>query len=135
MFKRDLGEDKIIYQKSPTFRISLPNNVAVGQKHCDADYNHPEGEINFWVPLTETFDSNGFYLESEPDKGDFHPFPRTLKPGDVLRFWGNKCKHYNEINNWCKSIWGIHLEEMTPAHEIWKIFQRKTAGDRQYACS
>mmetsp|Transcript_81002 Transcript_81002/g.121768 ORF Transcript_81002/g.121768 Transcript_81002/m.121768 type:complete len:145 (+) Transcript_81002:54-488(+) len=98
MFKQDLGEDTIIYQKKPTFRISLPNNVAVGQKHCDADYNHPAGEINFWVPLTDSFASNGFYVESSPGKGDFHPFPKTLKPGDVFRFWGNQCQHYNEIN-------------------------------------
>lgn len=79
-------------------RIHPPNNVAVGQMHCDADYNHPEGEINFWVPLTQSHDSSGFYVESEPQKGDFHPFSRTLVPGDILRFWGNKCRHYNEIN-------------------------------------
>lgn len=98
MIKKDFGESKIIYQRAPTFRVHPPNNLAVGQMHCDNDYNHPEGEINFWVPLTEAKETSGFYAESEPGKGDFHPFSQTLYPGDILRFWGNKCRHYNEIN-------------------------------------
>jgi hypothetical protein len=36
----------------PPSRVHLPNNVAVGAKHRDFDYNHPEGEINFWLPVT-----------------------------------------------------------------------------------
>jgi len=109
-FFKDDGEEFIVFQKAPTFRISLPNNVAVGQLHCDADYNHPLGEINFWVPITEAFDTNAFYVESEPNKGDFHPFSKKLQFGDVLRFWGNQCKHYNEKNltgNLIKNL--IHL--------------------------
>ena len=38
-------KDKMIYQKWPSFRVHLPNNVAVGGWHRDADYNHPSGEI------------------------------------------------------------------------------------------
>lgn len=61
------GEKRIIYQKKPTFRVHLPNNVgnayngtslvltslAVGKKHRDYDYFHPPGEINFWLPFTK----------------------------------------------------------------------------------
>jgi hypothetical protein len=139
------------------FRVHLPNNVAVGSKHCDADYNHPPGEINFWVPLTkgttntkkpinynciyrfisghcesvekkrwfvsfrnETNDliwfdvvwgNNGFWVESAPNKGDFHPIG-NLNYGDIFRFYGNKCQHYNNVNdtgldrstNWINSL-------------------------------
>lgn len=63
---------KLVYQRKPTFRIHLPNNLAVGQKHRDGDYHHPPGEINFWLPFTKVFGNNGFWVETQPDKGDFH---------------------------------------------------------------
>ncbi|KAL6070356.1 Streptomycin biosynthesis protein StrG [Balamuthia mandrillaris] len=90
------GETRVIYQKKPTFRVHLPNNVAVGQKHRDGDYFHPPGEINFWLPFTAVHDSNGFYVETQPDKGDFHGL--TMGYGQVFRFWGNRCWHYNLPN-------------------------------------
>jgi hypothetical protein len=93
-----IDEKEIVYQKRPTFRVHLPNNVAIGEKHCDADYNHPAGEINFWVPLTRVWGNNGFWVESSPGKGDFHPIG-TLKYGDIFRFYGNKCQHYNNAND------------------------------------
>jgi hypothetical protein len=102
-FVRDIispmfNEPSIVYQTRPTFRVHLPNNVAVGKKHRDADYNHPAGEINFWVPLTQVWGNNGFWVESTPDKGDFHPIG-SMNYGDVFRFYGNKCQHYNNIND------------------------------------
>jgi len=92
------NESVIVYQTKPTFRVQLPNNVAIGQKHCDSEYNHPEGEINFWIPLTKVFENNGIWLESEPGKGDFHPIG-NLNYGNIFRFYGNKCRHYNNIND------------------------------------
>ena len=85
-----------MYQNRPTFRVCLPGNVAVGQKHRDGDYNHPYGEINFWLPLTKVWESNGMFVESEPDKGDFAPL--CLDYGQMFRFHGNRCWHYNEVN-------------------------------------
>lgn len=41
--------------------------------------------------------NNGFFTESEPGKGDYHHCG-DMKPGQLIRFWGNKCQHYNEIN-------------------------------------
>lgn len=90
------ADDRIIFQTRPTFRVHLPNNIAVGQKHRDGDYNHPAGEINFWLPFTPVHGSNGVFTESEPDKGDFHPI--TLDYGEMFRFYGNQCWHYNEVN-------------------------------------
>eukprot|EP01120_Amphizonella_sp_Union-15-10_P013206 TRINITY_DN6103_c0_g1_i1.p1 TRINITY_DN6103_c0_g1~~TRINITY_DN6103_c0_g1_i1.p1 ORF type:complete len:220 (+),score=19.42 TRINITY_DN6103_c0_g1_i1:96-755(+) len=92
------AEKELVYQKRPTFRIHLPNNVAVGTKHCDSDLNHPDGEINFWIPFTRVIGNNGFYTESEPGKGDFHPIS-PMEYGQMLRFYGSKCIHYNEIND------------------------------------
>ena len=72
--------------------------MAVGRLHCDADYNHPEGEINFWVPFTRAFESNAFYLETEPGKEDYRPLQKQMNYGDIFQFWGNKCRHYNLPN-------------------------------------
>lgn len=95
---RSYGEDKIVFQRRPTFRVCLPNNVAVGQKHRDFDYQHPEGEVNFWIPFTKVWESNGLYVESEPEKGDFHAIG-PLEFGDIFRFYGNKCWHFNRVND------------------------------------
>jgi hypothetical protein len=102
MFK----DDVIIYQKRPTFRVHLPNNVAVPSDvggdperpglHYDAQFNHPLGEINFWVPFTRTTEYNTVWTESERDKGDFHPV--LIDNGNILQFYGNQVWHYNRIN-------------------------------------
>ena len=71
------AKEKLIYQRWPSFRVHLPNNLAVGGWHCDSDYNHPIGEVNFILALTPMFESNTTIAESEP---------------------GNKCMHGNLPN-------------------------------------
>ncbi|KAL6062828.1 Fe2OG dioxygenase domain-containing protein [Balamuthia mandrillaris] len=91
------GEVAIVYQRKPTFRVHLPNNFAVPHNrgpeerpglHCDSEYNHPPGEINFW--------HNTMWTESEPFKEDWHP--ALLSYGQFLRFNGNLCRHYGNKN-------------------------------------
>ena len=65
-----LSED-FLYQKFPTFRVHLPNNIAVGKFHKDADFGHPKGEINFIIPLTDSYGSASVWVESEENKADF----------------------------------------------------------------
>ena len=65
------AKDELIYQKWPSFRVHLPNNVAVGGWHKDGDYNHPSGEINFILAITKMFESNSTIAESEPGKNKF----------------------------------------------------------------
>jgi len=90
------AKDELIYQKWPSFRVHLPNNVAVGGWHRDGDYNHPSGEINFILALTEMFESNTTITETEPNKMDFRQL--ELNPGQVVRFNGNQCLHGNLPN-------------------------------------
>ena len=90
-----IGEP-IIYQKWPTFRVHLPDNLAVGAWHTDSDFNHPEGEINFMLPITKMFESNTVIIESEPGLKDFRQI--ELEPGEVFMFNGNKCTHGNLPN-------------------------------------
>jgi len=90
------AKNKLVYQKWPTFRVHLPNNVAVGGWHTDSDYNHPSGEINFIVAITEMFESNTTIAESSPGKMDFRQL--ELSPGMYVKFDGNKCTHGNLPN-------------------------------------
>ena len=99
------ADAQLVVQAKPTFRVHLPNNTAIPSDtgdpmrpglHCDADYNHPDVEINFWVPFTQCFPGNTLHLESVPGKGDFRPM--LLRNGQILRFWGARCFHYNKMN-------------------------------------
>jgi len=65
--------------------------------HCDSEYNHPRGEINFWLPFTDARGNNSIYVETQPEKGDFHCV--ELKYGQLFRFYGNMCRHFNELND------------------------------------
>ena len=92
-----LKDKEILYQTTPTFRVHLPGNLAVGAFHKDSEFNHPEGEINFIIPLTYAYDTNTVWAESEPDKADFQPI--NMEYGQLLQFNGNKCTHGNKVND------------------------------------
>jgi hypothetical protein len=103
--KEETGEGEFLVQREPSFRVHLPNNTALGRLpaddekiglHCDADYNHPEDEINFVLTITGQYATNSFYVESQPGKGDY--FPILLNYGEIFRFYGNRCRHYNRVN-------------------------------------
>jgi hypothetical protein len=89
-------QDDLVYQKIPTFRVGLPNNVWVGEYHRDSWYGHPQEELNFLVPCTDMYGTKSLYIESEPDKKDFQP--QTVKYGEVLHFNHTECTHGNEVN-------------------------------------
>ena len=38
--------ESLIYQKKPTLRVHLVNNLSVGGYHRDSEYNHPKEEFN-----------------------------------------------------------------------------------------
>ena len=48
------GERCFYYQFPPTLRLQPgPSSRIGGRAHCDADYGHQDGEVNFWLPLTD----------------------------------------------------------------------------------
>jgi hypothetical protein len=106
LFKIFPNETSLVVQKDPCFRVCPCENTALGLKetdtadmiglHCDADYNHPASEYNFILAITELWDSNSVYIESEPQKGDFAPL--QLARNQYAMFNGNKCRHYNRTN-------------------------------------
>lgn len=91
-----LFTETFLFQKFPTFRVMLPGNVAVGAFHNDAEFGHPEGEINFIIPLTDSDDTASVWVESEEGKKDFLPI--KLRIGWLSSFNGNKLTHGNKVN-------------------------------------
>ena len=90
-------EEFFIYQSFPSVRIQFPGGISI-PPHKDSDHlsNHPLGEKNFLIPITEMKDTNSIWVESEEDKKDFKPY--YLKYGNLFRFNGNTCTHYNKEN-------------------------------------
>lgn len=86
----------LVYQKKPTFRIHLPDNLAVADWHKDDKYGHQDGEINYWLPFTDTFDTNTIWIESGVDTNNYQPY--SLKYGEILVFDGVNLRHGNKIN-------------------------------------
>lgn len=89
------GED-FLYQRFPTFRVHLNGNVAVGAFHNDASFGHPAGEINYIIPLTNSYDTASVWIESEPGKEDF--FAVYMMIGQLIQFNGNQLTHGNKVN-------------------------------------
>tara|TARA_R110001583_G_scaffold41369_6_gene131700 strand:- start:691 stop:1389 length:699 start_codon:yes stop_codon:yes gene_type:complete len=87
-----------VYQKTPSFRVHVPNNKAVSLWHTDSDekHLHPLGEINFIIPMTKAFGTNATWTETEPGKEDFQPM--EMEYGQFVQFSGNTCHHGNKVN-------------------------------------
>ena len=93
-----LGLEEALVQKYPSFRVQLPENVAVVINHFDSDENHghPVGEINFIYALTDMFGTNTEKVEKMPRLNEYESL--ELKKGELISFNGNLCSHHNMIN-------------------------------------
>ena len=113
-YKRPLFNEKILYQKVPTFRTQVPNNLGVAEWHCDADYNHAEEEWNIFLPLTKAYDTNTIWAESKPGKEDYTPM--NAQVGDYYFWQGSKLRHGNKTNDTKKSRVSIDFRVMPYSH-------------------
>jgi hypothetical protein len=98
---KPIYKEQIVYQAIPTFRIAYPNNIAVGEYHKDKWYRNGEWAVsvkedNFFMPLTDAFDTNTIWVETEEDKGDY--IPMNCKYGEVIQWDGCNLTHGNKIN-------------------------------------
>lgn len=82
------------FQAVPTFRVHLPDNVAVGNFHTDATYHHPLGETTFWVPLTRAHDTSSVWIED--DAGELRA--PDVVTGDMVEFSAVTRRHGNLVN-------------------------------------
>jgi len=95
VIKPIFGEN-IVYQKIPTFRTHLVNNLSVFEFHKDNSYQHNKSEVNFFLPFTDAYDTSTIWVESEEDKGDYTPM-NTLY-GETVKWYGNYLTHGNKQN-------------------------------------
>lgn len=88
--------ESFLYQSFPTVRFHLPSHVAVGAFHNDAEFHHPKGEVNYIIPLTNSYDTAAVWIESEPGKKDF--IAAYMMIGQLIQFNGNELTHGNKVN-------------------------------------
>ena len=93
--------EEIVYQKIPTFRVHLPNNIAVGEFHKDKHYRDQEWadkvqELNYFVPLTKAYGTNTIWAETEEDLGDFKEIRANY--GECVEWSATKLTHGNKQN-------------------------------------
>lgn len=87
------------YQYPPTMRLQSGPSSEFGRTHADVEYGHQIGEVNFWLPLTDTRRSGTTLLaETRPGLGDFQEVP-AAQLGEVAAFHGALCRHYAPPNN------------------------------------
>ena len=94
---QSLFNEEIIYQRIPTFRTQVPNNLSVAEWHKDDDYNHDKHEWNIFLPLTKAQDTNTVWAESKPGKEDYTPM--DAMPGDYYLWSGSTLLHGNQLND------------------------------------
>lgn len=92
---KDYNED-FLYQAFPTFRVHLPSHVAVGAFHTDAEFQHPEGEMNYILPLTDARDTASVWVETSIGSNYYHSM--VMLHDHLIQFNGNQLRHGNHIN-------------------------------------
>ena len=86
------------YQCPPTLRLQPGPAWAQVKTHNDAEYGHQNGELNFWLPLTDrTRTGVDLWCESSFNADDYHPIPAQV--GDIISFHGSSCRHYVNTNS------------------------------------
>ena len=91
------NEEQLVYQSYPSVRFQFMDSVTIPpHKDSDSLSNHPLGEKNFIIAITEMKDTNTIQIESKPDLKDFKSI--HLMPGELFSFNGNTCTHYNKKN-------------------------------------
>ena len=95
----DLDDKRTFYyQRPPTLRLQPGPGWAHVKPHNDAEYGHQNGELNFWLPLTDrTLTGVDLWVESDFQLCDYHPV--EAQPGDVISFHGSSNRHYVNANS------------------------------------
>jgi hypothetical protein len=88
------------YQCPPTLRLQPgPSNRYV-RRHCDAEYGHQKGELNYWLPLTRReLTKTTLWVERGQGGGgveDDHPL--CIDYGEVAAFHGSVLRHHVPAN-------------------------------------
>jgi hypothetical protein len=113
-------ETKLVYQTTPNLRICFPGSTAIGRRindpspdiigiHSDDEFNHPNEEINFILPITAMYDTNSLYFEpmidSKVSPNDF--LQLNLNTNELFMCYFNKLLHYNRVNKTGKTRFSL----------------------------
>ncbi|NDG28562.1 hypothetical protein EB118_00465 [bacterium] len=96
LIDKHFSAENMVYQTKPTFRVQTPDNIAVAKWHKDKAYNHSSNEVNIFLPLTDAFDTNTIWAETEEDKGDYIPMEANV--GEYYIWNGANLLHGNKEN-------------------------------------
>ena len=88
--------EDLLYQKIPTFRIQVPDNISVAEFHNDKSYSHSPHEVNIFLPITEAKETYTIWSESQENLGDYSPM--NAEYGEYYIWDGANLKHGNKIN-------------------------------------
>ena len=88
--------ENLLYQKIPTFRVQVPNNLSVAEYHNDKSYSHSPHEVNIFLPITDAKETYTIWAESEENLGDYSPM--NAEYGEYYIWDGANLKHGNKIN-------------------------------------
>jgi hypothetical protein len=88
---RPLFPVDLVVQATPTLRIHCPRDPAINSFHTDSAFNHQDGTVNFWVPLTRAFGTNSLWLDLVPENQGHQPV--DLDVGRVLRLDALRIRH------------------------------------------
>lgn len=94
------GEDEPVtfyYQRPPTIRLQPGPAWSQVKAHRDSIYGHQNGELNFWLPLTDReLTGVDLYCETSDGSEDYHVIPAKI--GEIISFHGSSCRHFVNAN-------------------------------------
>ena len=98
--------EEIMYQKIPTFRVHLPDNISVGEFHKDKSYRDTEWvekvqEVNYFLPFTKAYGTNTIWTETQEDLGDFQEISADY--GECVEWNASNLTHGNKVNRTSKT--------------------------------
>ena len=88
--------EDLLYQKIPTFRIQVPDNISVAEFHNDKSYSHSPDEVNIFLPITEAKETYTIWSESQENLADYSPM--NAEYGEYYIWDGANLKHGNKMN-------------------------------------
>jgi hypothetical protein len=98
---KPLYKEEIVYQTIPSFRIQLPNNLAVGEWHRDRSYRNAEWakhvqELNYFLPITSAVNTNTIWVESDEEAESY--IPMNAEYGECIQWDASNRLHGNKEN-------------------------------------
>ena len=94
--QKSTGINDWAIQRFPSVRIQYPENISVFEFHKDSDYNHPLGEINFFMAITNCKDTATLQIEKNLGWNNFEPL--ILQPGEFAMINTSIFKHGDYVN-------------------------------------